>query len=203
LVFLEGVEVLRKGDLTKEKIIDAATKLFKRQGFGLTSISAILSESGLKKGALYYEFSGKEEIGFKVLERAKSELLTFLDSSLVGPTPSACLENYLLSFLEWYRSVQFDEGCIFAHLALEMADTNEHFAAYVRQVFDEWEGKLQEIIEAAQSADEITANISSVDLASLIIAASEGAIIRSRLKKNEQSLDNCFSTIRRLIRPDS
>ena len=127
---------MKKGELTREKIIDAATKLFKRQGFGLTSISTILPESGLKKGALYYEFTIKEEIGFTVLERAKSELLAFLDSSLVGPTPNACLENYLHSFLEWYRSVQFDEGCIFAHLALEMADTTERFVTYVRQVSD-------------------------------------------------------------------
>jgi TetR/AcrR family transcriptional repressor of nem operon len=194
---------MKKGELTRGKIIDAATKLFKRQGFGLTSINAILSESGLKKGALYHGFTSKEEIGLTVLERARSELLAFLDSSLVGLTPKACLENYLHLFLEWHRSVQFDEGCIFAHLALEMADTNERFATYVREVFDEWEGKLQEVIEAAQTANEITANISSIDLASLIIAASEGAIMRSRLKKNEQSLDNCFSTIRRLIAPGS
>lgn len=48
-----------KGELTREKIIREARQIVNRKGLMDTSISDIISATGLKKGSLYFHFSGK------------------------------------------------------------------------------------------------------------------------------------------------
>jgi AcrR family transcriptional regulator len=48
--------------LTQKAIVDAAAKLFARDGFGATSLDDIAAVLGATKGALYYHIRNKEEI---------------------------------------------------------------------------------------------------------------------------------------------
>jgi AcrR family transcriptional regulator len=53
---------LKKRDVTREKILDAALKLFQELGFEKTTMRAIANKCGLTPGATYYHFSYKEEL---------------------------------------------------------------------------------------------------------------------------------------------
>ncbi len=48
----------------KEKIIDAAWKLFLEQGYERTTINEIIEESHTSRGAFYHHFRGKEDLMF-------------------------------------------------------------------------------------------------------------------------------------------
>ncbi len=48
--------------LTQKAIVDTATELFARDGFGATSLDDIAAMLGATKGALYYHVKNKEEI---------------------------------------------------------------------------------------------------------------------------------------------
>jgi len=56
----------RRAQETRQLILDAASRLFAVQGYGQTSVDAIIAEAGLSKGAFYHHFAGKE-IVFKAL----------------------------------------------------------------------------------------------------------------------------------------
>ena len=45
---------------TREKIIDAAWKLFYRQGYDDTTVEEIIEESGTSRGSFYHYFQGKD-----------------------------------------------------------------------------------------------------------------------------------------------
>src|SRR3990172_827418 len=51
-----------KGERTRTAIIDAAFKLFIKQGYHATSMRAIADEAGLVPGGLYNHFTSKEDI---------------------------------------------------------------------------------------------------------------------------------------------
>lgn len=51
-----------RGDDTRERILDAAQRLFAAQGYARTSLREIAGEMGFTKAALYYHFASKEEI---------------------------------------------------------------------------------------------------------------------------------------------
>ena len=47
---------------TREKIIDAAWKLFYRQGYDDTTVEEIIEESGTSRGSFYHYFPGKDDL---------------------------------------------------------------------------------------------------------------------------------------------
>jgi AcrR family transcriptional regulator len=54
---------------TREDLIDAAEELFTENGFHATSLDAVAVAAGYTKGAVYSNFSSKEDLFFAVYER--------------------------------------------------------------------------------------------------------------------------------------
>src|SRR5262249_28723341 len=63
---------------TRGQLVEVATRLFADHGYEGTSIDAVLSATGVSRGALYHHFAGKEAlfeaVVFAVSERATAEL---------------------------------------------------------------------------------------------------------------------------------
>ncbi|MGC9125838.1 MAG: TetR/AcrR family transcriptional regulator, partial [Caldisericaceae bacterium] len=53
---------MRKGELTRKRILDTAIGVFKDKRFGNGSVSEIASKMGIKNSTVYYYFKNKEEI---------------------------------------------------------------------------------------------------------------------------------------------
>jgi AcrR family transcriptional regulator len=59
----EGLDTATAQDEpTRDRLIDAAVRLFSRPGSGLISIEAIAAEAGLTKGAIYHHFVDRAEL---------------------------------------------------------------------------------------------------------------------------------------------
>lgn len=56
-----------KADESRERILDAAAKLFRKNGYAAMSLRAIAAEAGMKAGSVYYHFDSKEQIVIEVL----------------------------------------------------------------------------------------------------------------------------------------
>ena len=57
------------GPNTRQKILDAAEKLFARHGFESTSLRSIIASAGVNLAAIHYHFRGKEGLIRAVIER--------------------------------------------------------------------------------------------------------------------------------------
>ncbi|MEX3011788.1 TetR/AcrR family transcriptional regulator [Hoeflea sp. TYP-13] len=60
----------RRADERPDEVLDAALKMFARNGFAATKVEDIASEAGLSKGAIYRYFSSKEDIFESLVNRA-------------------------------------------------------------------------------------------------------------------------------------
>lgn len=58
----------RKSAISRQRILDAAAKAFRRQGYVATRLAEIGKLAGLKPGSIYYHFASKEEILEAVLD---------------------------------------------------------------------------------------------------------------------------------------
>jgi TetR/AcrR family transcriptional repressor of nem operon len=54
--------------VTRERILREATRLFVARGYHDTSLDNVLKASGVTTGAFFHHFSGKEQLGFAVLD---------------------------------------------------------------------------------------------------------------------------------------
>jgi len=73
---------------TRDQLVGAAERLFKRDGFHATSVDAVADEAGYTKGAVYSNFASKEELFFAVYERRLGERVAQLNR-LGEDAPSA------------------------------------------------------------------------------------------------------------------
>lgn len=185
-----------KGDITRQKILDAARELFNTKGFNATTITDLVNATGMQKGSLYFHFSGKDEIAREVLHAATLKFRVFLDSALSGDNPGASLEHFFRSSLEKHLATGFVGGCIFGNTALEMSDSDPEIADKIVTFFEQWINRIALVAENAQTRGQIRKDISSAALANHIVATIEGGIMMSRLKKDERPMRECLDTLR-------
>jgi AcrR family transcriptional regulator len=65
---------VEKGELTRERLIDAGRALFGEHGYEATSIESILEAAGTSRGSLYHHFETKEALFDAVLDRVVAEI---------------------------------------------------------------------------------------------------------------------------------
>lgn len=88
---------------THERLIEAAAKVFARHGYHRATVSEIASEAGFTVGALYSNFSGKEELFLAIADRqveARVAEVRAIATAAESPEPSANAAEMLCAFLE-------------------------------------------------------------------------------------------------------
>ncbi|HYM31452.1 MAG TPA: TetR/AcrR family transcriptional regulator [Candidatus Cybelea sp.] len=58
----------RKKDLTRERILHAAARVFRDRGYAATRLADVARAAGMQAGSLYYHFNSKEHLLSEVLE---------------------------------------------------------------------------------------------------------------------------------------
>ncbi len=72
----------QKSEATRRKLLDAALRVFARDGFQAARLEDIAKESGHTRGAFYANFDTKEDLFFALLEQNASERLEDLRQRL-------------------------------------------------------------------------------------------------------------------------
>jgi len=88
----------------RRQILDAAIRVFARQGFHSTRVSDIAEEAGVAYGLVYHYFNSKEEVLNELFTERWSLLLTAIDEADRGSkTPRAKLEAVAGFIVDSYR----------------------------------------------------------------------------------------------------
>lgn len=80
-----------RSEITRQKIIDAATDLFGEVGYAAAGLGEIIDRAGMTKGALYHHFDSKEALATAIIEQGAA--LTSDAFRHVCESSSPALEN--------------------------------------------------------------------------------------------------------------
>lgn len=105
-------------DHSRERILKAAARKFRRQGIAATGITGIMAEAGLTNGGFYSHFRSKNDLVREGLERALDEQLRPLAEGDAAP-------GQLNELIRYYLSAEHRDrphaGCASAALLSEIA----------------------------------------------------------------------------------
>ena len=59
---------MKKGEESRQRLIECAAKLFWKNGYSATGISEILRQTDLPKGSFYFYFKSKDDLATAVTE---------------------------------------------------------------------------------------------------------------------------------------
>lgn len=124
---------MKKGDLKRVQILDAAEKLFYERGYDHTSVQDILDALQMSKGGFYHYFDAKDSVLRAVSERRAQSRFDRLNAELYGTRRSPVEKlNLLLSMANLFEA---EEGP-FAALTLKLCyrDKDAAMCAHRRRV---------------------------------------------------------------------
>jgi TetR/AcrR family transcriptional repressor of nem operon len=183
---------------TKDRIIFESMKLFSMKGFLSTSISDILTASGISKGGFYNHFKNKEELFASVLTEARriwrKKTLSGLDK-IDKPIAKAqrLLENYRDKYL--MDSADFPGGCIFITLSVELDDQLPHLSSGIHNGFKNLKAMIQRLLDQAKASGELRDDVSTEAVSEIIFSGMLGASVMYGLGKSSVNLNKAIQAL--------
>ncbi|MDQ6420538.1 TetR/AcrR family transcriptional regulator [Paenibacillus sp. LHD-117] len=142
--------------MSKNKIIDAAVKLFSELGYHRTSMDDISREAGVAKGTLYYHFSGKGELFETIVTYGYTMLMDRIKVILQEDQPTdlqirAIVHKHLELFLQFSELVHIisneTTNGIEPDILQRIRDLKQGYIAFLSGVLEEGikEGALKPV----------------------------------------------------------
>jgi TetR/AcrR family transcriptional regulator, transcriptional repressor for nem operon len=178
---------MTKGELTRKRIIEAAAPIFNQHGYEGSSLNALMEATGLKKGGIYRHFASKEELAAEAFdytwEAAWKARLLHVDEKANGIDK---VKQLIANFIE--RRSPVPGGCPVLNTAVDADDGNPILRSRVGKALRLWTGHLQVYVEEAQQHRDAKPDVDPKDVATLIVASLEGALMMSRIHRNDEAL---------------
>lgn len=108
----------------REKILDAAARLFREKGYDGVGIADIMKAAGLTHGGFYGHFASKDDLIAQANCRASAEFLPAFQE-LARRSPDTALAAIVANYLDATHRDHREAGCPFAALGSDMARQSE------------------------------------------------------------------------------
>lgn len=105
-------------ETTRKRIIDVASKRFRKEGVSATGLAGIMAESGLTNGAFYAHFDSKDSLVLEAISKALGDKLAQLEKLDDG---SLDIETAVRQYLNKSHLEKEEDGCPSAALLPEIA----------------------------------------------------------------------------------
>jgi TetR/AcrR family transcriptional regulator, transcriptional repressor for nem operon len=176
---------MSKGEETRERILARSAQLFNRQGYSGASLADIMRETGLEKGGIYNHFYSKEQLALESFDYAYKLVQQRVRQALAGKLNAI---ERLLAIVSVFQSIVEDPpvagGCPILNMAIEADDANEVLRDRARAAMDDWRATIHRIVTKGIERQEIRPGTDADEVASILIATLEGAVMLSSLYKD-------------------
>ncbi len=178
----------KRGDL-----VDAAWRLFYRDGYHAVGIDTVLAEAGVAKMTLYKHFPSKEDLIAAVLARRSNEVQAALEEEIeaAGRNPTKRLLAVFTSLDKWFHSGDFN-GCAFIKAVAEYPDPKSKPHAVAAAHKASLRTRLTQLATELPAKDPAT-------LANQLMLLTEGAIVIAHVQGRLQSATEAGETAKTLI----
>jgi AcrR family transcriptional regulator len=193
-----GAAMPRSGERTRQRILDAAYKQFRKRGYARVSMDEIAAATAVTKRTLYYHFESKDALLATVLDAqhhlAVAAFQTYADR--LGSTPEAIVDGMFKELAAWADRPRWS-GSGFTRLVVELADLPGHPA---RKIARRHKAVIEEQLAALLAGAGIAR---AAECAREISLLSEGAISLMLVSGDRRYATAAAQAARKLLRAAS
>jgi TetR/AcrR family transcriptional regulator, transcriptional repressor for nem operon len=194
------VATMSKAEKTRQFILSRTAPLFNSKGYEGTSMADLTSSTGLTKGALYGNFSNKEDLAMEAFQYAMRKVKELVKER-VGQE-STC-KKQLRAMLDFFAEYVFHPpvagGCPLLNTAVQADD---HLPGMRRVVVKELMSIvtfIDNLLSKGIKTGEFKKNINTRELAYTIFCAVEGAIMFSRAERSDEPMKIIVKHCKKII----
>lgn len=170
---------------TRQRIIDTAAQLFRRDGIDATGLQRLMKTLGLTPGGFYAHFKSKDELVETALRRVVEQRQEHTQEELTGEQRLAKLITHYLSNA---HRTHPEAGCPLPTISAELGQRGHPSATTDRFILDRL-NMIESEIDREGAAEQSV----------LLLSSMVGALILSRSTRDQELSDRLLKTTRKLL----
>ncbi|MEY8760168.1 TetR/AcrR family transcriptional regulator [Chryseobacterium tongliaoense] len=163
---------MKKSESTRLNILQKAFDLIYTKGYQTTSVDEIIATTQVTKGAFYYHFKTKDDMGLAIV----NELLrptfktTFIDSLENAVNPLDSIYQLMYSILMENEFLKVEYGCPASNFTQEMAPWNIEFTKALNSLSLQWENAMIDCIEKGKKNGTVKSDVNAKGVAIFVMS---------------------------------
>jgi AcrR family transcriptional regulator len=188
-----------QSELSRERLIEAATRLFAERGYRDASVQAIGEAAGISRGSIFWHFGSKEGLLWAVVQRAFTR---WEAETLVPEVGDARGEEAIGRALRAHRRFLADEGgtlrLLFV-LMFEALGPRPELAGEFARLHRDLRVLATPWLEEAVADGDFRDDVDPETIVTLIIATLGGIVYQYLLDAQGVDLDRCYADLERVL----
>jgi TetR/AcrR family fatty acid metabolism transcriptional regulator len=172
----------RAGD-KRERILDAAVRVFARKGFYATRVSEVAKAAGVADGTIYLYFKSKDELLVSLFEDRVQRLLAFMQTEL--PATSGAAEK-LRRIIELQLGLLEGERDLAEVITVILRQSTKLMKEYAAPKFTAYLDAIARVVADGQATGELRNDVSPHLAARAIFGALDGITMTWALGKADR-----------------
>ncbi|UWX61882.1 TetR/AcrR family transcriptional regulator [Chryseobacterium oranimense] len=178
---------MKKSEATRLNILQKAFELIYVKGYQTTSVDEIIATTQVTKGAFYYHFKTKDEMGLAII----NELLinnfksTFIEPLNNSDHPLESIYQLMYGILIENDFLKVEYGCPASNFTQEMAPWNIEFTKALNNLSAQWENAIIQCIETGKKNGSIKADTDAKEIAVFVISGYWGVRNLGKLENSK------------------
>ncbi len=196
---------MKKAAATRMTILQKAFELIYVKGYQATSIDDILANTAVTKGAFYYHFRNKDEMGLAIIHEILKPVLT---QSFIAPLqstvdPLAAIYDMMHHLLMENEFLKVEHGCPASNLAQEMTPWHPEFGKALDELTRQWEAVMIAALERGKQCGTVHCDADTRQVALFVMSGYWGIRNFGKLENSRsvylpylRELSNYLATLR-------
>lgn len=184
----------------KEKIVEAASELFFRQGYQATTIDQVIEHSGVSRPTVYSHFKTKEEMCLVYLKSKRREDLGKLRDFIRECSKD---EDRFLSVIRFVREAMTStkyRGCGYFNMISEFPDHEHPIVKEARVYVDGFRDVIADVVKDLKSNNPKFKKLDESHVSDIYYVLVCGAIMASQEYQEVWPLDKAVAAVKNLLK---
>ena len=173
-----------------EQLIEAGLQTLHLHGFNGSGVQDITDAARVPKGSFYNHFESKEALALQALDRffqngaGRRALLS--DTSV---DPVERLRRYFRALADTVVHHNFQRGCLIGNFSTELSAESKEIRDRLAEIYAAWSRSIESCVREAEKADRVQPPLPAAVVATFLVNAWEGAVLRSKVEQDKSPLD--------------
>jgi len=189
-----------RGRATRERILAAATSLIAERGVAGTSLDDVCERARASKSQLYLYFADRDALLRAVATATCDEVVALQADALAACDSLAGIERYMDALVSFQEQRGAHGGCPIGSLASQIGERDEGGRLALVDGFKRWDAEIHSGLEAMAARAELRAGADPGLLATQTLAALQGGLILTQVRRDPQQLRVATDAALELIR---
>jgi TetR/AcrR family transcriptional regulator, transcriptional repressor for nem operon len=164
---------MTKASATRLMILEKAFELIYTKGYQTTSIDEIIATTKVTKGAFYYHFNNKDEMGLAIINEIVKPTMqdAFIKPLQDAKNPIKEIYRMIKALLLDNPFLKLEYGCPAGNLTQEMTPWNVEFGKALSELILEWQQTIEHCIRSGKANGTVRKNVNPQQVAYFIMSS--------------------------------